>query len=94
VTDTSQPPPRFHANFVNLAPTPYDAIITFIDFDPTALPEGQGEPSKPTIRAVAQVEMSLAAVKALIPLMVKMIADYEQNFGEIPAPGFDQLSKE
>lgn len=87
------PPPRFHANVINLAPSAFDVTMTFIEADPTALPEGQGEPNAPRIHAVAQVTMSLGAVKAMIPLMVKLIADYESRFGEIPSPGFDESSK-
>jgi hypothetical protein len=86
--------PKFYANVVNVAPGPYDVTLTFIEFDPTRLPElieGQHEPST---KAVLQVVMSLGHAKSFIPLIAKAIADYEDRFGPIPAPGFDQLSKE
>jgi hypothetical protein len=86
-------PPRYYANAVNLAPGAFDVALTFIEADMTALPEGTGEPSKATVKSVAQVTMSLGATKALIPLLVKMVAEYEGRFGEIPSPGFDSNSK-
>jgi hypothetical protein len=38
--------------------------------------------------------MSHSHAKTLLPILAKLIAEYETEFGMIPAPGFDQLSKE
>jgi hypothetical protein len=38
--------------------------------------------------------MSLSHAKSMLPLMAKVIADYEQKFGQIPAPGFGDFSRE
>ncbi len=87
--------PRYYSNGVNVAYGPYDLTLTFVEHDPTRLPDavedGQREPST---KPVVQVVTSLGHAKALIPALVKAIAAYEAQFGSIPAPGFDQQSKE
>lgn len=87
---------RYYANMVNVAISSYDVTLTFVDSDPTALPEGM----LPSLEwrtngnsARCQVVMSLGHAKAMIPLIVKGVADYESKFGIIPAPGFDESSK-
>ena len=42
---------------------------------------------------VARLAMSLAHAKSLLPVLAKVIADYESKFGEITVPGFDELGK-
>lgn len=86
--------PRFYANLINLWSGPYDVTITFLEGDGTVLPEGVDGPHAVRITPVAQVVMSWGHAKAILPLIVKMIAQYEEANGEIPAPGFDQMSKE
>jgi hypothetical protein len=86
--------PRFYANGVNIAWGPYDVTVTFLEHDPTSLPEDQDGPHQPTSHSVAQVVMSLGHAKAMLPLFVKAIAAFEQRFGVIPAPGFDETSKD
>jgi hypothetical protein len=88
--------PRYYANMVNVATAPYDVTLTFIDGDGTALPgEFLPELEWRTAGIVprCQVVMSLGHAKAMIPLIVKGIADYETKFGVIPAPGFDESAK-
>ena len=89
--------PRIYTNFTNLAAGPYDLTLTFAETKPV-LPGGFaepiGEPASPTITPVGQVVMSWGHAKAILPLLVKLVAQYEETFGEIPAPGFDQTSKE
>jgi hypothetical protein len=87
-------PPRIHANGVHLAAAAYDVTITFLETDPTILPEGQEGPHASRTGAVAQIVLPWGSAKGLLPLLVKMIAEYESKFGEIPSPGFDEMSKE
>lgn len=87
--------PRIHANGIHIATGPYDVTLTFLETDPTMLPEDQEGPhGPPTPQAQAQIVLSYGAAKVMLPALVKMIADYETRFGEIPAPGFEQFSKE
>jgi len=41
-----------------------------------------------TLEEVARVSMSWGHAKSMIPLLAKMVADYESKYGEVPAPGF------
>jgi hypothetical protein len=43
---------------------------------------------------VSRVTMSLGHAKAFLPILAAQIAQYEQQFGPITAPGFEDLSKE
>ena len=86
--------PTFYANNVNVALNPFDVMLTFLEQDSTALPENQEGPHAPTIKAVVQVRVPLGHAKSMLPLLATMIARYETMFGEIPAPGFDDLAKE
>jgi hypothetical protein len=86
--------PRFYSNLINLSTAPYDMTLTFIEVDGTRLQDSIDGPHETRMKAGCQVIMSLGHAKAMVPLLVKAIADYEQQFGEIPAPGFDQQSKE
>ena len=90
---TDQDLPRFYSNGVNVAGGPYDVTITFMTVDPTALPEGQEGPKAVTMKSAVQVVSSWGHLKAVLPLLVKAIADYESHFGIIPAPGFEEGSK-
>lgn len=88
--------PRFYGNFVNIAVAAYDVTFTFVDKDFTDVPEHVLPEMAWRTNGViptCQVVMSVAHAKAMIPLIVKGIADYEQKFGVIPAPGFDESSK-
>jgi len=88
--------PRFYANMVNVSLALYDVTLTFLDNDSTALPEEAPTSHAWRTRGLTpqcQVVMSLGHAKALIPLLVKGVADYETRFGVIPAPGFDESSK-
>ena len=96
MTDSTECP-RFYTNFTNLASGPYDLTFTFLEARadvPTLAPGEEIGPPNPTTHPVAQVVMSWGHAKAILPLLVKLVAQYEETFGEIPAPGFDQFSKE
>ncbi|MGO9027355.1 MAG: hypothetical protein ACLQOZ_01805 [Acidimicrobiales bacterium] len=86
--------PRMHPSSLHLASGPFAVTITWLDADPTELPEGQLGPHGSPIRAIGQTVIPLGMAKAMIPLLVKMIAEYETKFGQIPSPGFDELSKD
>jgi hypothetical protein len=86
--------PRFYANGAHFAVGPYDLALTFIDAQLTVMPEEQVGPHQAKIEARVQVVMSLGQAKAMIPLLVQAISQYEQQFGVIPAPGFDEDSKQ
>lgn len=80
------PAPSFYANVVNIAGGPFDLVLVFGKQDLTARkPDGQA-----MIEEVARVGMSWAHAKSMIPLLARLVAAYEQEQGEIPAPGFDQ----
>jgi len=85
--------PRLHPSGMHLASGAYEVTITWLDWDPTILPEGQEGPHGSPPTAIAQTVLSYGAAKALIPMLVKMIAEYESKFGEIPSPGFEELGK-
>jgi hypothetical protein len=87
------PAPRFYSNGVHIAMTGYDLTITFLEGDPTILPDDQVGPHSPVLQARVQVTMALGCAKALIPGLVKAISQYEQQFGMVPAPGFEEDSK-
>lgn len=79
--------PFFYANVVNMHVGPYDFVMEF----------GYKTPEEgPTNRytKICNVTMGLGHAKAMLPMMAKLIAAYEQNVGQIPAPGYDDMAKE
>lgn len=46
------------------------------------------------VEPAARIAMSLGHAKSMLPLLASMIAKYEQSVGPIPAPGFEEGSKE
>lgn len=44
--------------------------------------------------SVCTVAMSLSHAKSMIPLLTRLIAAYETQFGQIPAPGYDEQARE
>lgn len=79
-----------YANVVQLQVAPYDAEMKFFYRRPEQLNEVDVE----NLRLVSRVTMSLSHMKSMIPIMAKVVADYEQQFGAVPAPGFEQFGKE
>lgn len=78
---------------VNAVTGPFDMTLTFLETDATALGEGVIGPHAPRLEARVQVVMALGHAKSMIPLLVQAVSQYEQQFGVIPAPGFDEDSK-
>ena len=83
------PPDPIYANVVKMSTGPYDLVMDFGFRSPEEMERGVAE-FDPTVR----VAMSLAHAKSMIPLLARIIAQYEQQAGEIPSPGFEGFAKE
>lgn len=81
-------PQGVYANVVRIAAGPYDLVM---DFGFRSPEEQRQDPSAFT--TVARVSMSLAHAKSILPLLAQAIAEYEQQWGEIPVPGFGGVQK-
>lgn len=55
-----------------------------------ASPSSPGKPPVQRIGEVARISMSWGHAKSMIPLLAKIVADYESQYGEVPAPGFGE----
>jgi Protein of unknown function (DUF3467) len=82
-------PKQLYANAVEMTVGPFDLVMDF-GFRP---PESTKRQST-EVERVARVAMSLGHAKSMLPILANLIAQYEQNIGPIPAPGFDEKSKE
>lgn len=85
----SQPDPApIYANTVRIATGAFDVLMEFGYRAPETT-----DPEDFTV--LTKVVMSPAHAKSMIPLLAKMIADYETKFGgAIPAPGFEKPPSE
>lgn len=81
--------PPVYANVVEVTLGPYDVVIDFGFKPPEATKRGSTE-----FEVVSRVAMSLGHAKAMLPVLARVIANYEQQVGPITAPGFDDMSKE
>jgi hypothetical protein len=88
VAEDSAPPIPQYANVVQISTGPYDAIFDFGYRSPEQLARAPGD-----YVVIARIAMSLAHAKSMLPLLAKMIADYESRVGTIAVPGFDELGK-
>ena len=86
VPDDSQVP-FFYANVMEAHVGAFDFTIEF-GYKP---PEERGTAR---YNKVCTVAMSLSHAKTMLPIITKLIAQYESNFGQIPAPGYDEQAKE
>jgi len=68
---------------------PFDMVLDFGFRSPEEVTRGQ----EASYEVVARVAMGLGHAKSMLPLMAKLLADYEQKFGPIPSPGFEDFSK-
>jgi Protein of unknown function (DUF3467) len=84
-----EPPEPIYANVVKMTTGPYDLVMDFGFKSPEEV-ERKAEDFDPTVR----VAMSLAHAKSMIPLLARLIAEYERQAGEIPSPGFEGFAKE
>ncbi len=89
MTNDDEPKPVY-ANVVELTTGPYDVVLDFGFRSPESVrrgPDGGYE-------VVARIAMSLAHAKSMLPLLARVIAEYEENVGPITAPGFDDLGRQ
>ena len=87
--DGNDQTPLVYANVVQMTTGPYDLVMDF----------GFRTPDQTTRRSteyqtVVRVAMSLSHAKTMLPLLARMISQYEEQVGPIPAPGFEQLSED
>ncbi|MBA3631079.1 MAG: DUF3467 domain-containing protein [Actinobacteria bacterium] len=78
-----------YANVFEATIGPYDVVFDFGFRTPE-----QGRRQSPDYERVARIAMSLAHVKTMIPIMAKLVAQYEEQWGEVPSPGFEGFAKE
>jgi hypothetical protein len=75
-----------YVNTVKVAGGPFDVQLVFGLSQPASVTATN---EAPTIDEVVRVAMSWAHAKAMIPILAKVVADYESKVGEVPAPGFE-----
>ncbi len=83
------PPQPVYANVVNFTMGAYDLVIDF----GFKTPEHAAKQSL-DYEIVARVAMSLAHAKSMLPILARLIAQYEGQVGPITAPGYEDFSKE
>ena len=82
-----QDTPFFYANVMQAHVGAFDFTIDF-GYRP---PEDAGTSR---YKKVSSVAMSSSHAKTMIPILTRLIASYEQQFGQIPAPGYDEQARE
>jgi hypothetical protein len=77
---------RVYTNAMKVSGGPFDVMLIFGLLQP-----GPGAPAgqQSQVAEIARVSMSWAHLKSMIPLLARMVADYESKVGEVPAPGFE-----
>lgn len=85
----TEPPNVVYANVVNMTAGPFDLVMDFGFKTPEQTAKGS-----PDYEIVARVAMSLAHAKTMLPLLARVIQNYESKVGEITAPGFEGFAKE
>lgn len=83
------PPPPVYANVVNFTVGAFDVVVDF----GFKTPEQSAKQSL-EYEIVARVAMSLAHAKSMLPILARVIAEYESKVGPITAPGFENFSKD
>jgi hypothetical protein len=78
-----------YANVADITVGPFDLVIDFGFKPPESAKKGS-----PDFEIVSRVAMSLSHAKSMLPLLARAIANYEQQVGPIPAPGFEDNSKD
>ena len=86
---SDEAPTPVYANVVNVTAGPYDLVMDFGFKSPEEL-----QRKSPDYVIVTRVAMSLAHAKTMIPVLAGIVANYEEQFGKIPAPGFEDKSKQ
>lgn len=78
-----------YANAVEVTVGAFDLVLDFGFKTPEATKK-----QSPEVVPVARVAMSLAHAKTMLPILARLIAEYEEKVGPITAPGFEDQSKE
>ena len=89
MADAGNAPKLVYANVVQMTTSPFDLVMDFGFKTPEQVQRGSTE-----YEHVVRVAMSLSHAKTMIPLLVNQITQYEQQIGQIPAPGFEEPPKE
>ncbi len=84
----SEPPKAVYANVVNMTAGPFDVVLDFGFRPPESI-----QRQSPDYEVVSRVAMSLAHAKTMLPLLARIIAEYEEKVGPITAPGFEDFGK-
>ena len=79
--------PRYYANQMQAHIGAYDFTLDFFYKRPEAGPNASADP-------VCRVSMGIGHAKSMIPIMARLVAQYEAQFGAVPAPGYEEKSKE
>jgi hypothetical protein len=85
----SEPPQTVYSNVVQVTMGPFDLVLDFGFKDPERQRAGS-----PDYEIVSRVAMSLAHAKSMLPLIARLIAEYESKIGPITAPGFEDQARE
>ena len=76
-----------YANSMAVTAGPFDVTLIFGQQDNATRTPANPVPAS---TEVVRISMSWGHAKSMIPLLARMVAEYEQQVGQIPAPGFDQ----
>lgn len=85
MTEGEQQP--IYVNWVRFGAGPFDLLMDFGYRVPE--PEDREAEPEPSVSVV----MSLSHAKSMLPLLARVIAEYENQAGPVPAPGFDEFGK-
>lgn len=77
-------PPFFYANVMEITTGPFDLTIDFGYKEPE-----QAKRRSPDYTRVARVAMSPSHAKSMARILLEQIARYEEAFGVIPSPHFE-----
>lgn len=83
--DDSEIPQPVYANVVQITTGPFDIVF---DFGFKSPERARSQSAQYDI--VSRVAMSLSHAKSILPILARQLAEYEGQFGDIPAPGFEQ----
>lgn len=80
------PAQQVYANAVTIGGGPFDVMLTF-GLQQAVVTGASGE-QPAVVEETVRVSMSWGHAKSMIPLLARLVADYESKYGEVPAPGF------
>jgi hypothetical protein len=83
------PPQPTYANVVNFTMGAHDVVLDFGFKTPE-----QSVKQSLEYEIVARIAMSLSHAKSMLPILARLIAQYESQIGPITSPGYEDFSKE